>query len=464
MRVDRVVSVLAFVFLASACGREALPGGTESGGAPINPARPDLGDAGAGAGPGATPTPPADHTDTGFGTMGRVSIDFGSADGRARRAAIDPSGNVVLAGRFEKSGTHDTAVARYTAMGAADATLGGDGWINADLANGNRDWGSAIAILPDGTMYVSGSLVVTTYTDLGKGVILASDTQYATIAHFLADGSLDDAFASHGVLKLSQFTGDAVAIVPGANGTLWVGLDANHNSGHVWSVAHVEPNGTLDAGWGSNGHADVQVSSSAHLADIALDANGRIYLAGSTSSAVRVARLDATGALDAGFGNGGIADDPFAENTSVDVSTMSLDPAGRILVCGTLSRDASGNTVRDAIVERLSTNGAPDTGFGMAGRARLDFGADDEAGGRAVGLADGHVMVGMSSNGLGVARLLSNGALDPSWSPNGGWNVSQSADPDDVAEDMVSLPGGQWIVAGTNRASPDTFVLAAFTP
>ena len=81
--------------------------------------------------------------DLGFGTDGRVTTDFGGADG-ARDIVIRSDGTIVAVGY---GGRGDFAMARYTDDGVLDDSFGTDGRVTADFADG-MDAAYAVAILP----------------------------------------------------------------------------------------------------------------------------------------------------------------------------------------------------------------------------------------------------------------------------------------------------------------------------
>ena len=79
-----------------------------------------------------------------------------------------------------------------------------------------------------------------------------------------------------------------------------------------------------------------------------------------------------------------------------------LQPDGKILVAGSAQADG------DVAVARVNANGSPDTTFGVAGKATVDFGV--AAFGKAVALQPNgrNVVAGQRTGGddFAVARLL----------------------------------------------------------
>ena len=108
--------------------------------------------------------------DASFGTNGVVTTDIGSdSDDYGMAIALQSNGRIVVAGRSDG----DFAVLRYTAAGALDTSFSGDGKATTDI--GNNAHGEAVAVQPDGDIVVAGfswignsfDVVVVRYTAAG---------------------------------------------------------------------------------------------------------------------------------------------------------------------------------------------------------------------------------------------------------------------------------------------------------
>jgi uncharacterized delta-60 repeat protein len=110
-----------------------------------------------------------------FDTDGKQTVDFGGTDA-ANAVAIDPAGNVLLAG----TNGADIAVARLTAVGAPDTTFDADGKQTVDAGTG-ADTAKAVFVLADGKLLLAGN----TASDLA-------------IVRLNPNGSLDGSFATGG--------------------------------------------------------------------------------------------------------------------------------------------------------------------------------------------------------------------------------------------------------------------------
>ena len=144
-----------------------------------------------------------------------------------------------------------------------------------------------------------------------------------------------------------------------------------------------------------------------------LQPDGKIVLVGDSDFRVAVARLNPNGSLDTTFSGDGrltFSWGPIGRATAVLVL-----PNGKLLVAG-FSGPEGGNMQ----VARLTASGALDTSFGTGGKAAVDFGGDD-FGSAMARHANGRILLAGRSTTAGavVARLRSNGVLDPDFGGDG---------------------------------------------
>ncbi len=93
--------------------------------------------------------------DTGFGTGGKVTTDFGGANDFGWSVAIEPDGQIVVAGQAYNGSDGDFALARYNSDGSLDTTFDTDGKVTTDFAGGS-DYGWSVAIQAGGQIVVAG--------------------------------------------------------------------------------------------------------------------------------------------------------------------------------------------------------------------------------------------------------------------------------------------------------------------
>lgn len=144
------------------------------------------------------------------------------------------------------------------------------------------------------------------------------------------------------------------------------------------AVVLFNPNGSLDAGFGMDGVVTVDFGGDEHAGNVIIQPDGKLILGGSTgdwwSSHFTLARLTVDGKLDRSFGHGTgkvITDSSDFGYGSAWLSKIALEPDGRIVAAGTTSAgDGS-----DFIVVRYLPNGGLDPTFGDRGIVTTNFGA-----------------------------------------------------------------------------------------
>ena len=120
-----------------------------------------------------------------------------------------------------------------------------------------------------------------------------------------------------------------------------------------------QPPGTLDSSFGNSG---VVITSGASIGTaIALQSDGKIIVA--TSNAV--IRYDPDGMLDATFGTAGLVSGVLASG-SFGSSAITVQPDGKIVAAGSFIRTDGGGAYHCALM-RYMINGAIDPGFGNGG-------------------------------------------------------------------------------------------------
>ncbi|MCU1429337.1 MAG: Esterase [Actinomycetia bacterium] len=173
-------------------------------------------------------------------------------------------------------------------------------------------------------------------------------------------------------------------------------------------------------------------------------ANGKVVTVGDVATGIVISRQSTSGRLDATFGVGGATrvDAPKGGNALA----ATLQPDGKLVVVG----DANG--FADFLVMRFRTDGALDPTFSGDGIATTDFGGSDAA--IAVAIAPGGkiVVAGRAAGTkVGIARYLTNGALDAAFGDHG--HVLGTFGSNAEARDTIVQPDGKVVVAGTFQQS-----------
>jgi uncharacterized delta-60 repeat protein len=266
-------------------------------------------------------------------------------------------------------------------------------------------------------------------------------------------GALDTSFGAGGKKTINFGGTDAARVVlVQSNGRIVVA--GGGGAAGAFCVARLRTNGTLDTTFGSGGKRVVDFGGANDTVfGAALQADGKIVLAGDSDLRVAVARLKPNGALDASFEGDGKK--IFSWGPIGRAQAVVMAPNGKILIGG-FSGPEGGNIE----VARLNANGLLDKTFGVGGRSAIDFGGDD-FGLAMARQANGRILVAGRSTVAGavVARLRANGVLDPDFDGDGRVALPGSAS----ASAVLVQPDRNIVVAG-NTAGDDMMTVTRLTP
>ena len=231
----------------------------------------------------------------------------------------------------------------------------------------------------------------------------------------------------------------------------------------VVSAAHAAP-GDLDTSFSGDGKVVETALASSFANAVAIQADGKIVVAGGSGGDFVVARYNANGTLDTTFSGDGSVVTDFGGSGTDSANAVAIQSDGKIVVAGNAGLASNARVG----VARYNANGTLDNTFSGDGRFTMEF-VGPSAGGAAHGLAlqaDGRiVIVGSSGIDFAVARLNSNGTLDTTFGPQstgivtadfGGGNESATA--------VAVLSDGRIVVAGvTTVADRRVFAWDYFT-
>jgi uncharacterized delta-60 repeat protein len=303
----------------------------------------------------------ADGTlDASFGSAGKAIVQFGvpvSYYGNLEYTdlAIDPgsgpldpnAGKIVIGANlnYGSSPALSYAVARLNTNGSLDTGFGGGtGYTTFSTPN----YFTSLAVQPDDRVVLAGSFV-------GAGTGAGPELD---LARLNPDGTADATFGSGGVMLEPAPTpsygwgGQSVALQ--ADGKIvvagWMG--SNPNPGSNFMVARFNPaNGSPDASFGNNGIAVWPVKDY-DTADVALEPDGRIVVAGPTVNATNtgvfgVARFLATGPA---IGSLTASPNPATTGSSLTLTAanvVALNPGSAVTQVA-IYLDSNGDGILDA--------------------------------------------------------------------------------------------------------------------
>ena len=391
---------------------------------------------------GAALAAPGD-LDPSFGTGGKVTLDFGGTD-RATHVALAPDGRIVVLGLTDATGGGDFAVARFTSAGAPDPTFGTGGKETIGTQPGVNDIGGGVVVLPDERIIVSGQ---------------GDATDDFVAKRLSANGTVDPSFGSGGT-SVVDFGGNDIPnqMVAQPDGKLVLAGATGTDGHHDFAVARLNADGTPDTGFGSDGKVTIDFGGDDIAYGLAVQADGKIVVAGQgdPDAEMSIARLNADGTLDPTFGSDGEATIDLGGPSGA--YALALQPDGKIVLAGTTTAVGAG----DFAVARLTSSGSLDPTFNGTGKQTLGYGAANEAALGVVVQPNGRIVV-MGNGGVNhdfpVTRLNSNGTIDTTFGTGGTVGVDFGATEQDG--DLALQPDGKLVLAGsTNVHDGDDFALA----
>jgi len=208
--------------------------------------------------------------DTGFGTSGIVTTNFGSGVAAGNSIAIQSDGKIVVAGYYNTGGSaNDFAVVRYNSDGSLDNTFDTDGKVTTAIGSAS-DFGYSVAIQLDGKIVVAG------YAHIGA-------TDDFAVVRYNSDGSLDNTFDTDGKVTTDFGSGTdwGYSVALQLDGKIVV-AGFGYSSTTKIAVARYNSDGSLDnTGFGSGGRVTTAIGSSGDYGNsVALQSDGKIVVAG----------------------------------------------------------------------------------------------------------------------------------------------------------------------------------------
>jgi uncharacterized delta-60 repeat protein len=209
-------------------------------------------------------------------------------------------------------------------------------------------------------------------------------------------------------------------------------------------VARYNPNGTLDTTFDGDGIKTIDFGGADHAAAVAIQADGKIVVVGSTSKNdnVAVARLTDTGALDTSFNGTGLLTIDLAGAGEAG-NAVAIQADGKIVVAGT-------NGVDFAVMRVNSADGSLDGAFGSGGKKIIDVGGPADSANAVAIQSDGKIVAtGNNSSDFAIVRLNStDGSADATFDTDGIETVNMGGV--DIARGLVIQPNTKIVVVGSN--------------
>lgn len=356
-----------------------------------------------------------------FGVNGRVLLVNQAYPLLVYSVAVGSQGDVYVgASTYFPSGTQDMIVTRVSSSGALDQVFGVNGWARIDIAF-DDDWLSKVIVLPDGRVLVAGTAMVGGDPDFA--VVRLSETGDID-ATFSGNGRQTVPFGSDDYCYDMAVQDDGKIVLAGSTGVL--DLD--------FAAARLNANGSFDTSFDGDGKLSTGFGGDDEARAVAIQADGKIVLAGGQHMA-RYSGL--SGALDGTFDGDG--------KLSIGINAYDLValPNGRLGVLGRIPDTNHGE------YQVRNSNGSFDTNFGSTGIRTFQ---DVFPGPASLSvLPDGrvHCLLPYQAGACKLVRVWPNGATDtPGQQAVAFGSLDFPPGSDEAANALLVLPDGRIVVAG----------------
>jgi len=333
-----------------------------------------------------------------------------------------------------------------------------DGTLDSSFATGGADLyesgshsaGEAYAV----ALQPDGKILVTGYSNDFSNY----ECQNVLLLRYNSDGTLDGTFGNNGATSTNVEIYDyGYAMALQADGKILVAGQTSSATNTYACVLRYNSDGSLDSGFGTNGIVEYNNSNSSTFQGISVQSDGKIIAAGSTNityaGKILLVQFNSNGTVDSSFGTGGEVrfngDSASVQATALGVAVQS---DGKIVATG---YEAFGSAMDGKIITlRCDADGNPDSTFGTNGYVTYKQTNYSTATGHALALqADGKIVVAGSGSSILVLRYNNNGTLDSSFSGDG-VGIYYAAYSGSYRGNSVSLcPDGKIVVTGSGAFS-----------
>ncbi|MCU7842016.1 MAG: DUF4347 domain-containing protein, partial [Candidatus Thiodiazotropha sp. (ex Troendleina suluensis)] len=346
--------------------------------------------------------------DTFFGTDGIVTTDIGASFDYGRSVTLQSDGKILVAGNNwnSTSSTYEFALVRYNTNGSLDTTFDGDGKVTTDISTvpvtGN-DIAQSVTVDSNDNILVAGFSYNST----------TSSFEF-TLVRYDTDGSLDitfdgDSGSGNGIVTTDIGTSSSdggYSVTTQSDGKILVAGSSDDD----FALVRYNVDGSLDTTFDVDGKVTTVLGGIEDGYSVTVQSDGKILVAGSSDSDFALVRYNSDGSLDAtfdgnsGFGNGIVTTDIGTSSADTGYS-VAVQADGKILVAGSSDQDFA--------LVRYHVDGSLDTTFDGDGKVTTDLGSSIDAGFSVTVQADGKILVaGKSNDDFALFRYNSDGSLD----------------------------------------------------
>ena len=271
-------------------------------------------------------------------------------------------------------------------------------------------------------------------------------------------GSLDLTFDFDGKLTTdfsSSETASANAVQ--ADGKIVVAGSVNTGTNFDFAVFRYNADGSLDTSFDGDGKVTTSIDSFDDYAfAVSIQPDGKIVAAGRRDTGISndfaLVRYNADGLLDTSFGIGGKVITAFGGYSAISEIVLQAD--GKIIAAGFSYNET---TYYDFTFARYNSNGSLDSSFGTGGIVTTDFGDEyDESATSVAVQADGKIVAAgyrgfeLSTTSFALARYNADGTLDTLFDGDG--KVTTDFGGYSAAYTVVIQADGKIVAAGYGQS------------
>jgi uncharacterized delta-60 repeat protein len=305
--------------------------------------------------------------DTTFGPGGYTTTSFGTGSHFGNGLVIQQDGRIIAAGAANVvGGPLGFALARYNTDGSLDSGFGVGGRIITEFP-GSSDFGaqaSSVRLAPDGKIVAAGLRFSSiTFRDFAA-------------ARYNIDGSLDGGFGVEGRVT-TDIAGNEQAFDCAVQSDGKIVLAGTTNNFQAYALVRYNLDGSLDNTFDGDGKVitTFPAAGDSYITAVKIQPDSKVIAAGQASNAVgeiTLVRYDGSGLIDPSFGNNGISTGGVGSNND-SVADMALQKDGRIVIAGS-TEISGGFLVRDFLVMRCLNDA-----FVVQSASQFDFDGDRKA-------------------------------------------------------------------------------------
>lgn len=301
------------------------------------------------------------------------------------------------------------------------------------------------------------------------GTCLVSGDGSFRLARLTPDGGLDPEFGDNGFVTtpIGEGRSQALAVIVLPGGDVLAGGVARSGGRDVFALARYTARGALDPGFGTGGIALAPAGAAyASVSDVGPGPGGTFLVAGQAVDGAgvprsAVARFTAAGALDERFGTGGVTlGGPGGYGYGLG---LAVNRDGSALVAGVAGASADASSFRFGEL-RVTPAGAPARGFGSRGSAQQRIGASSSFANAVARIASGWLVAGAATvadgrQAMAAVRLRRNGRVKRRYGRRGSRLIALGTGA--VANDLVATRRGDGLLVGQVARADGGFDFAA---